>query len=103
MGWDGPILTDSGGFQLYSLAQRTQVTEQEVIFRSHINGRLVAISPERAVAIQECLGSDVAMVLDHVVGLPNNPDVILDAAGRTIAGQNAANRPPNVPIKPFLP
>ena len=84
MGWDGPILTDSGGFQLYSLAQRAQVTEEEVIFRSHIDGRLVAISPERAVAIQECLGSDVAMVLDHVVGLPNNPDVILDAAGRTV-------------------
>jgi queuine tRNA-ribosyltransferase len=84
MGWDGPILTDSGGFQLYSLAQRTQVTEEEVIFRSHIDGRLVAISPERAVAIQECLGSDVAMVLDHVVGLPNEPDIILDAVGRTV-------------------
>jgi queuine tRNA-ribosyltransferase len=84
MGWDGPILTDSGGFQLYSLAQRVQVTEEEVIFRSHIDGRLVAISPERAVAIQESLGSDVAMVLDHVVGLPNNPDVILDAAQRSV-------------------
>jgi queuine tRNA-ribosyltransferase len=83
MGWDGPILTDSGGFQLYSLAQRTHVSEEEVIFRSHIDGRLVAISPERAVAIQECLGSDVAMVLDHVVGLPNEPDVILDATQRT--------------------
>ncbi|MGA2798575.1 MAG: tRNA guanosine(34) transglycosylase Tgt [Thermoguttaceae bacterium] len=84
MGWDGPILTDSGGFQLYSLARRTQVSEEEVIFRSHIDGRLVAISPERAVAIQESLGSDVAMALDHVVGLPNNPEVILDAAGRTV-------------------
>ena len=47
------------------------MTEEEAVFRSHIDGRLVAISPERAVAIQEALGSDVAMVLDHVVGLPN--------------------------------
>ena len=84
MGWDGPILTDSGGFQLYSLAQRTQVTEENIIFRSHIDGQLVAISPERAVAIQEALGSDVAMALDHVVGLPNKPDVVLDAAERTV-------------------
>jgi queuine tRNA-ribosyltransferase len=79
-GWDGPILTDSGGFQLFSLASRAKVTEEDVVFRSHIDGQLLRISPERAVAIQEALGSDVAMVLDHVVGLPNTPDVIRDAA-----------------------
>ena len=56
MGWDGPILTDSGGFQLFSLAHLIKVTEEEAVFRSHIDGRLVAISPERAVAIQEALG-----------------------------------------------
>ena len=84
MGWDGPILTDSGGFQLFSLAHRIEVTEQEAVFRSHIDGRLVAISPERAVAIQEALGSDVAMVLDHVVGLPNEREVVRDAAERTV-------------------
>ena len=84
MGWDGPILTDSGGFQLFSLAHRIEVTEQEAVFRSHIDGRLVAISPERAVAIQEKLGSDVAMVLDHVVGLPNEPEVVRDAADRSV-------------------
>jgi queuine tRNA-ribosyltransferase len=84
MGWDGPILTDSGGFQLFSLAHRTEVSEQEAVFRSHIDGRLVAISPERAVAIQESLGSDVAMVLDHVVGLPNNREVVRDAAERSV-------------------
>jgi queuine tRNA-ribosyltransferase len=84
MGWDGPILTDSGGFQLYSLAHLIKMTEQEAVFRSHIDGRLVALSPERAVAIQESLGSDVAMVLDHVVGLPNTRDVIRDAMERTI-------------------
>ncbi|MBN2021403.1 MAG: tRNA guanosine(34) transglycosylase Tgt [Pirellulales bacterium] len=84
MGWDGPILTDSGGFQLYSLARMTQVTEQEVIFRSHIDGRPMVLSPERAVEIQQRLGSDVAMALDHVVGLPNRPDVIRDAMERTV-------------------
>ena len=84
MGWQGPILTDSGGFQLYSLAHRTEVTDQQAVFRSHIDGRLLAISPERAVAIQELLGSDVAMVLDHVVGLPNEHEVVRDAADRTV-------------------
>ncbi|MCE5301533.1 MAG: tRNA guanosine(34) transglycosylase Tgt [Planctomycetaceae bacterium] len=84
MGWSGPMLTDSGGFQLFSLAHRTEVTEQQAVFRSHIDGRLVALSPERAVAIQEQLGADVAMVLDHVVGLPNRPEVVRDAAERSI-------------------
>ncbi len=79
MGWDGPILTDSGGFQIFSLAHLSKISEQEAIFRSHIDGRLLAISPERAVAIQEALGSDVAMVLDHVVQLPNEPEVVRDA------------------------
>jgi queuine tRNA-ribosyltransferase len=83
-GWDGPILTDSGGFQLFSLADRAKVTEEEVVFRSHIDGKLLSISPERAVEIQEALGSDVAMVLDHVVGLPNPPEVVLDAAERSV-------------------
>jgi queuine tRNA-ribosyltransferase len=84
MGWDGPILTDSGGFQLYSLAKMTRVTERAAEFRSHIDGRLLELSPERAVAIQEALGPDVAMVLDHVVGLPNQPAVIRDATERTV-------------------
>ncbi len=84
MGWPGPILTDSGGFQLFSLARLTQVTERQATFRSHVDGRLLELSPERAVAIQEALGSDVAMVLDHVVGLPNDPEVVRDAAERSI-------------------
>lgn len=84
MGWDGPILTDSGGFQLYSLAQMTKVTEEKATFRSHIDGRLLDLSPERAVAIQEALGSDVAMVLDHVVPLPNDREVLRDAMQRSV-------------------
>ena len=84
MGWNGPILTDSGGFQLFSLAQNTKVTEQAAIFRSHIDGRLLELSPERAIAIQESLGSDVAMVLDHVLALPATDDAIRDATDRTV-------------------
>jgi queuine tRNA-ribosyltransferase len=84
MGWDGPILTDSGGFQLFSLAKMTRVTDEGAQFRSHIDGRLLEITPEGAVAIQEALGSDVAMVLDHVVALPNDDEVIRDATQRTV-------------------
>jgi queuine tRNA-ribosyltransferase len=83
-GWDGPILTDSGGFQLFSLAKMTKINEQGAVFRSHIDGRLVELTPERAIQIQEALGSDVAMVLDHVVALPNNSEVVRDAMERTI-------------------
>ena len=83
-GWTGPMLTDSGGFQLFSLAHRVKISEQQAVFRSHIDGRLLEISPERAVAIQEALGSDIAMVLDHVVGLPNRPEVIREATERTV-------------------
>src|SRR5437764_15376668 len=76
MGWDGPILTDSGGFQLFSLAQMTKISEQGAVFRSHIDGELFELTPERAVAIQESLGADVAMVLDHVIALPNAADQV---------------------------
>ena len=84
MGWDGPILTDSGGFQVFSLAHIRKVTEEQAVFRSHVDGRLLALSPERAVAIQEALASDVAMVLDHVVELPNTAEAVREAAQRTI-------------------
>jgi len=84
MGWDGPILTDSGGFQLFSLAQRCKVTDQGAVFRSHIDGQLMELSPERAIQIQEMFGSDIAMVLDHLVSLPNDQQVIRDACRRSI-------------------
>jgi len=95
MGWDGPILTDSGGFQVFSLAAIVDVTEAAATFRSHLDGNLVELSPERAVAIQESLGSDVAMVLDHVVALPSEPGLIREATERTIrwaARSQAAHR-----------
>ncbi|NOZ01206.1 MAG: tRNA guanosine(34) transglycosylase Tgt, partial [Deltaproteobacteria bacterium] len=64
MGWNGAILTDSGGFQVYSLAKLRRVTDKGVAFRSHIDGSLHEFTPESVVGIQEILGSDIAMVLD---------------------------------------
>jgi queuine tRNA-ribosyltransferase len=84
MGWDGPILTDSGGFQVFSLAARSKVTEAGVTFRSHLDGRLLELTPERAVAIQQALGADVAMCLDHCPALPASTEAIAEAVARTI-------------------
>ena len=84
MRWDGPILTDSGGFQIFSLGALNQVTEQSATFRSHIDGAKIVLTPEHAIEIQESLGSDIAMVLDHVVALPNSNEVIIDAVQRSV-------------------
>jgi queuine tRNA-ribosyltransferase len=84
MGWDRPILTDSGGFQVFSLADRMTLDESGVRFRSHIDGAAVELTPERSIAIQEQLGSDVAMVFDHVVALPNTREVVEDAMRRSV-------------------
>ena len=70
MGWDGPILTDSGGYQVFSLAGRRTVLEDGVRFRSHLDGSEHLLTPEGAVDIQARLGSDVAMVLDECLGHP---------------------------------
>jgi len=83
-GWDGPILTDSGGFQIFSLARITKISDEAAVFRSHVDGRLLELSPERSIEIQESLGSDVAMVLDHVVPLPSEADAVRDASERTV-------------------
>jgi queuine tRNA-ribosyltransferase len=83
-GWSGPILTDSGGFQVFSLADISAVSEKSVRFKSHIDGRMIDLSPERSIEIQEALGSDVAMVLDHVVKLPSSEEAIRDACDRSI-------------------
>jgi queuine tRNA-ribosyltransferase len=71
MGWDGPILTDSGGFQVMSLARLRKIAEEGVRFRSHIDGADVFLSPERAMDIQRLLGSDIQMVLDECAPFPS--------------------------------
>jgi len=67
MGWDGPILTDSGGFQVFSLAHLGKVDDDGVTFASHLDGSSQRLTPERAVEIQEALGSDIAMAFDQLV------------------------------------
>lgn len=84
MGWDGPILTDSGGFQVFSLVQLSEVSDDGVRFLSHADGSPFFISPERAVQIQETLGSDVIMCLDECVPYPCERDRAERAMLRTV-------------------
>ena len=70
MGWDGPILTDSGGFQVWSLGDLRKLDEQGVEFRSPVNGDLVRLTPERSVEVQHNLGADIVMVLDECTSYP---------------------------------
>jgi queuine tRNA-ribosyltransferase len=79
MGWQHAILTDSGGFQVMSLAERREITEAGVVFRSHLDGSRHRLTPERAVEIQDLLGSDVTMVLDECTPFP------IDEAGAALS------------------
>ncbi|MGH7335880.1 MAG: tRNA guanosine(34) transglycosylase Tgt [Candidatus Rokuibacteriota bacterium] len=74
MGWDGPILTDSGGFQVFSLSRLRRVSEDGVCFRSPLDGTEHALSPERVIAIQQALGSDIMMPLDECLAYPASRD-----------------------------
>jgi queuine tRNA-ribosyltransferase len=84
MGWHGPTLTDSGGYQVFSLAHQVKVTEEAATFRSHIDGAAVRFSPEASMRIQERIGADIAMQLDHVVALPADRAVVADAMRRSL-------------------
>jgi queuine tRNA-ribosyltransferase len=83
MGWDGPILTDSGGFQIFSLEGFRRVDDDGVVFQSHVDGSRRRLTPEAAMDVQWTLGPDVAMALDHVVAGPAEPRVAADALART--------------------
>ncbi|HSO28440.1 MAG TPA: tRNA guanosine(34) transglycosylase Tgt, partial [Candidatus Sulfomarinibacteraceae bacterium] len=83
MGWDRPILTDSGGYQVVSLADARVVDEAGATFRSHIDGATHQLTPEKAIAVQEALGPDIAVAFDHPV-YPSSPrEVVEDAMERT--------------------
>jgi queuine tRNA-ribosyltransferase len=84
MGWGRPILTDSGGYQVYSLAACRKIDDTGAVFRSHIDGALLELTPERAVAIQENLGADVAMCLDECPPTDAPPDCWRQAVRRTV-------------------
>jgi queuine tRNA-ribosyltransferase len=82
-GWPGAILTDSGGFQIFSLARLCKITDEGVSFQSHIDGSAHFISPETAMEIQEALGADIIMAFDQCVALPAETRVLEDAVRRT--------------------
>ena len=81
MNWDRPILTDSGGFQFFSLAQLTKTTEQGVSFQSHIDGSRHVFTPEKAVTVQQSLDSDILMCLDECLAYPST----FEAAEKSLA------------------
>jgi queuine tRNA-ribosyltransferase len=83
MGWDGPILTDSGGFQVFSLTSLRKLEDEQVVFKSHLDGSLLELSPERATRIQELLGADCIMCLDECPPADASPEKLLDAVDRT--------------------
>ena len=79
MNWKGPILTDSGGFQAFSLAKLSKITEEGYGFQSHIDGSEHLLSPEKALEIQACLNSDIMMCLDQCIKYPAEKDEVRDA------------------------
>jgi queuine tRNA-ribosyltransferase len=83
MQWHGPILTDSGGFQVFSLGELRRITEEGVKFRSHIDGSPRFISPETSIAIQEALGSDIAMCFDECPPAPADFTYVRDSLAMT--------------------
>ncbi len=85
MSWPRPILTDSGGFQIFSLSDLRKVTDEGVTFRSHIDGSEHFLSPEKALEVEVALGSDIAMVLDECIEAPAEESRTREAAARTLA------------------
>ena len=81
--WDGPILTDSGGFQVFSLADLRKITEDGVSFHSHIDGAPIFMGPEESMRIQSNLGSDIAMAFDECVKIPSPYDYVKRSCERT--------------------
>jgi len=84
IGWTRPILTDSGGFQIFSLAQQVRITEDGADFRSHLDGSRQMLTPERVTDIQARLGSDIAMVLDECLAFPSTRDAAASSMTRSV-------------------
>jgi queuine tRNA-ribosyltransferase len=82
-GWSRPFLTDSGGYQVFSLSRRVRLREEGVLFHSHLDGELVFLGPRESIAIQEALGADVAVAFDHPVYPSSERSVVEDATERT--------------------
>jgi queuine tRNA-ribosyltransferase len=101
IGWDRPILTDSGGYQVFSLAERRKITEEGAEFQSHLDGSRHHLTPESAVDIQTRLGSDVAMVLDECLAYPATRDAAAESMQRSVRwAQRCRNRLQQLRISP---
>ncbi len=96
MNWDGPILTDSGGFQVFSLSGLNRITEEGVHFQSHLDGSRHLFTPELSMEIQRALGSNIVMAFDQCPPFPATPEFVRDAMRRTLAW---AKRGLEVPLK----
>ena len=83
MGWDGPILTDSGGFQIFSLAGLRKIREEGVSFHSHVDGAKIFMGPEESMRIQANLGSDIAMAFDECIKIPSPYQYVKESCART--------------------
>lgn len=83
MTWDGPILTDSGGFQIFSLAELRKIGENGVRFNSHVDGRHIFMGPEESMRIQSNLGSDIAMAFDECIKIPSPYEYVRQSCDRT--------------------
>jgi queuine tRNA-ribosyltransferase len=90
--WPHPILTDSGGFQVMSLGELRKIGDDGVTFRSHLDGAIVALTPERAIEIQGLLGSDIAMQLDECIRLPQEHSELARAMGLSLAWAERCKR-----------
>ncbi|UBF24662.1 tRNA guanosine(34) transglycosylase Tgt [Kovacikia minuta CCNUW1] len=83
MAWEGPILTDSGGFQVFSLSEMRQISDEGVTFRSPRDGQMIHLTPERSIAIQNALGADVIMAFDECPPYPASRDSVIESTDRT--------------------
>ncbi len=83
MNWGGPVLTDSGGFQVFSLATDRVITEEGAVFRSYVDGARIVLSPERSIAAQRAIGSDIMMAMDHCIPSISDHAAATDAMDRT--------------------
>ena len=97
MNYDGPILTDSGGFQVFSLAKKKDISEDGVVFKSHINGEKLFLTPEKSIQIQNKLDSDIAMSFDECIPYPDSYDFVKNSVDRTlrwaVRGKNVFDNP----------
>lgn len=100
MNWDKPILTDSGGFQIMSLGEQVKIKKEGAQFRSHLDGALIDLSPERAMEVQALLGSDIHMVLDECLKLPADENQIKASVELSLnwAARSKAASSPNAKI-----